>query len=76
MFREPKGKNLFYMDRLSAATSEADEVNMDVQKGSGAKDTSVPLYSANHTISVAAPKPLSSNMVSRYVLPTKKPSFE
>ena len=31
--------------------------------------------SANSTISVEAPKPLSSNIDSKYVLPTKKLSF-
>ena len=40
---------------------------MDVQDGSGDKDTSGTLSSANPPISVAAPKPLSSNIDSRYV---------
>ena len=48
---------------------------MDVQDGSGDKDTSGTLSSANPPISVAAPKPLSSNMESRSVFLTKIPSF-
>ena len=48
---------------------------MDVQKGSGAKDTYGPLSSANPLISGAAPKPLTSNMDSRSVFPTKTPFF-
>ena len=75
MFREPEGKKLFETDSLAAATTDADDVKMDVQKGSDAKDTSGTLSSANPTISVEAPKPLSYNMESRYFLPTKKNSF-
>ena len=75
MFREPEGTKVLETDFSAAAPTDAYEVNMDVQKGSGAKDTSGPLSSANPPISVAAPKPLSSNMDSRYVLPTKIPSF-
>ena len=48
---------------------------MDVQKGSSAKDTSGPLSSVNSPISVAAPKPLSSDMDSSSVFPTKTTSF-
>ena len=48
---------------------------MDVQKGSGTKDNYGPLSSANPPILVVASKPLSYNMDSRYVLPTKSPSF-
>ena len=69
-----KGKKLFEMDRLAAAPTDADEVKMDAPKCYGAKDTSGPLSSVNPPISVAAPKPLSSNMKSRSVLPTKIPS--
>ena len=50
------------------------EVKMEIKKGSGANDTSGTLYSSNLPISLAAPKPLSSNMDSRSVLPTKTPS--
>ena len=63
------------MDHFAAAPANDDEVKMDVQKGSGFKDTSGPLSSVNPTISVAAPKPLSSYMDSRYVFPKKIPSF-
>ena len=60
---------------LEAAPTDYDEVNMDVQKVDGAKDTSGTFSSANPPISVAAPNPLSSNMESRYFLPTKTTSF-
>ena len=63
------------MDRLAVATINVDEVNMNTQNGSGTKYTSGPLSSMNISISVAAPKSLSSNMKSRSVLPTKTPSF-
>ena len=62
-------------DFLAAAPTDADEVKMGVQNNSGAKDTSGPLSSVNPPISVSAPKPLSSNMESRYVFTTKIPSF-
>ena len=75
MFREPEGAKLFETDRLAASKTDADEVKMDVQNVYGAKDTSGPLSSTNPNISVAAPKPLSSNMDSRSFLPTKIPSF-
>ena len=75
MFREQEGTKLFERDRLSDALVNFDEVNMDVQKGYGAKYTSGDLSSANPLISVAAPKPLTSHMDSRYVLPTKITSF-
>ena len=75
MFREPEEKKLFETDRLAADPTDADDVNMDVSKGSGAKDNSGPLSSANPLASAAAPNPLPSNMDSRYVLPTKTPSF-
>ena len=55
-------KKVFETDHLAAAPTDADEVNMDVQKGYGAKDTYGPLSSATPPISAAAPKPLSSNM--------------
>ena len=41
----------------------------------GARDNSGPMTIMNPPISVAAPKPLSSYMDSRFVLPTKTPSF-
>ena len=75
MSRDPEEKQVFDMDILADATTDDDEVKMDVQKSYGAKDTSGPLSSANPPISVAAPNPLSSNMDSRYVLPTKTKSF-
>ena len=75
MFREPEEKKVFETDRLAADPIDSDEVKMDIQKGYGAKDNSGPLSSANPPISVAAPNPLSSNMDSRYVFPTKTPSF-
>ena len=75
MFKEPEGKKVVDTDRLSAATIDADEVKMYIQKGSGNRDTSGPFSSANPPISVLAQKPLSSNMDSRSVFPTKTPSF-
>ena len=48
---------------------------MDVPKGYGAKDTAGPLYNANPPVSVAAPKPLSSDMDSRSIFPIKITSF-
>ena len=50
-------------------------MKMDVQKGYVAKDTSGPLSSANPSISVAATKPILSNMESRSVWSTKTTSF-
>ena len=41
----------------------------------GAKDISGPFSSVNPPISVAAQKPLSYDMNSRSILPTKTPSF-
>ena len=61
------------MDCLSSATTDADELNIDVQRGSGAKDNSGPFSSANHPISVAAIKPLSSYIDARFVFQTKHP---
>ena len=46
------------MDSFAAAPINPDEVKIDVPKGSSAKDTYGPFSSANHPISVAAPKPL------------------
>ena len=66
---------LFDTYRLSAAPTNNDEVNMDVQRGYCVKDTTGPVSSANPPISVVAPKPLSSNMEPRSVLPTKITSF-
>ena len=75
MFREPEGTKVFETDTLAVALTNVDEVKKDIQKVSGAKDTSGTFYSANPTISVAAPKPLSSSMDSRSVVQTKIPSF-
>ena len=47
--------SLINKDRLSDPTTDADEVNMDIQKGYGTKDTSGTLSSVNPPISVAAP---------------------
>ena len=75
MFREPEGKKMFETDNLAADTTDADEMNMDIQKGYGTKDTSGTLSSVNPPISVAAPKPFSSKMNSRYFFPIKMSSF-
>ena len=50
-----RGK-LVEMDHLAAAPTNDEEVNMDAQKCSGAKDTSGHFSSANYPISVAAQK--------------------
>ena len=73
MFREPEGEKVVEMDRLAVYPTDTDEVNMDVQKGSGAKDTSGPLSSTNPPILLAAPKTLSSNMDSRFFCEPKHP---
>ena len=70
MFRKPEGTRLFDTDCLADAPTDADKVNMDVQKDYGTKNTSGTLSSMNPPILAAAPKPLSSNMDSRSVLPT------
>ena len=75
MFRESEGTKVFETYNLAVSPTNNDEVNMNIQKGSGEKDTSEPLSSANPPTPVAVPKPLSSNMDSRSVLPTKIPSF-
>ena len=75
VFREPEGTKVVETDFLEAAPTDYDEVNIGVQKGSGTKDTSGPFSIVNPPISGAAPKPISSNMDSRYFLPTKTPSF-
>ena len=75
MFSETEVTNLFDTDHLEPAPTYAHEVNMDAQKDYGATYTYGPLSSVNPPISVAAPKPLLSNMDSRSVLPTKLPSF-
>ena len=72
---EPEGKKIFERYRLAAAPTDADEVNIYLQKYYSARDTSGTFSSVNPTISVAAPKPLSYNMDSRSVFPTKIPSF-
>ena len=58
MFREPEGTKVVETDRLAAALTNDDEVKMDFQKGSGAKDNSGPLSIVNPPSSVAALKPL------------------
>ena len=75
MFREPEWTKLFDTYCLADAPTYDDEVNMDTQKIYGTKDTSGTFSGVNPPISVPAPKPLSSNMDSRSVLPTKIPSF-
>ena len=75
MFREPEGGQIFDMDRLVAVQTDYDEVKTNIQKGYGAKDTYGPLSSVNPPISVAAPKPLLSDMDSISFLPTKIHSF-
>ena len=71
MFRESEGEKSVEMDHLAAAPTNDEEVKMDAQKCSGAKDTSGHFSSTNPTISLSAPKTLSSNMDSRYDFPTK-----
>ena len=75
MFREPQGGKLSETDFLAATPTNDDEVKMDIPKVSGAKDNSEPLSSVHPPISVVATKLLSSNMDSRYDLPTKTPYF-
>ena len=75
MFREPEGTTVFEMDNLAATSTNDDEENINIQVGYGSKYTSGPLSSVIPPISVEAPKPLSSNTDSRYVFPTKIPSF-
>ena len=70
MFREQEGKILSETDRLADAPNNADEVNMDVKKCYGSRDTSGTLSGVNPPVSVVATKPLSSNMDSRYFLST------
>ena len=67
-------KKIVETDFLLAAPNDDDEVKMNVQK------VLVPriilgLSSFISPVSLAPPKPLSSNMDSISVLPTKKPSF-
>ena len=47
MFRETEGGEVVKTDFLAAATINDDELKMDFQKGSGDKDNSRPLSSAN-----------------------------
>ena len=75
MFREPERENVFEIDISAAALTDADEIKMGVQKDYGTKDTSGVFSSANPPISVPAPKPISSDMDSRSIFPTKTPSF-
>ena len=42
VFREPEGGKVVETDILEDPSTDADESNMDVQKGYGAKDTSGP----------------------------------
>ena len=72
---ESEEKKVVETDNLSAAPNHADEVKMDVQRGSDTKDNYGTFSSDNPTISVAAQKPVSFNMDSRSVLTTKKISF-
>ena len=58
MFRESERTKVFETDRLAAAPTNADELSMDVQKGSGIKYTYGNFSIANPYISVASPKPL------------------
>ena len=76
MFREPEGKKWVETDRLAADPEDDDEVKMYDRKGYGAKDTYGNFSSANTLIAGAAPKPLSFNMDSISIFPTKKPPFE
>ena len=75
MFREPGGTKLVEMDHLEYPLTDAYEESLDVKIGSGAKDNYGPLFIVNPPISVESPKPLSSDMDSRNILPTKTPSF-
>ena len=75
MFRYPERGKVVETDHLAVAPTNADEVKIDFQNGSGTKDTYGPLSGLNTPISVAAPKPPLPNMDSRSVLPTKTPSF-
>ena len=47
MFKEPEGTKVFGTDVLATTMNNADEMNIYVQKGNGAKKTSGPLSSAN-----------------------------
>ena len=75
MFREPEGKKVVETVILSDALTDADKVNIDVQKRSGAKDTYGTFSSVNPPIAKAATTPLSYHMDKISVLPTKTPSF-
>ena len=50
MFRDPEGGKVVNTDYFEDDPTYADEVNMDFQKGSGAKDTYCPLSISNPTI--------------------------
>ena len=76
MFRDPEGKKVFEKDCVVDFPTDADGVNMDIQKVYGTKDSSGGVYRANPPISVSAPKPLLYKVDLRSVLPTKTPSFE
>ena len=60
MFREPEEAKIFDTDPLADDPTDADEVNMDVQKYYGAKDIYGTFSSISTPISVAATNPLSS----------------
>ena len=47
MIKKVEGTKVFETDNLEAAPTNDYEVNMDIQKGSGAKDISGPLSSTN-----------------------------
>ena len=57
---EPEGLKVVDKDHLLSPPTDADYMNMNVQKGSGAKDNSRTLSNANTPTSVPEPKPLSS----------------
>ena len=50
-----RGGGVFETDNLVSSLTDADELKMDIQKGSGAKDNSGPFLSTNPPISVAEP---------------------
>ena len=75
MFKVPEGGKVVETGSLSYASTDVDEVNINVQKVYGVKDIYGTLSSANPPIPIAAQKPLLSYMDSRYFLPTKTASF-
>ena len=73
MFRLLGGKKIFEIDISEAPKTNVDEVKTYFQKGSGAKDTYGPLFSAIPPISLSASKPISYDMDSGSVLTIKNP---